>query len=154
MISAHLLHSRLCFRKDFDVMIVIIRQLWASSLLLGLHLLVDLDGLDVLVALESLDRVLGELDTANIESVKCSSQHQHYRRRNIRKALDEVVLVGDLAALVLGVLLGGSDLLGGSTVLAGDLFEGVSPGILKHPVEEESRHRRGRDGSDRGVHTM
>lgn len=80
-------------------MIVIIRQLWASSLLLGLHLLVDLDGLDVLVALESLDRVLGELDS---------------------KALDEVVLVGDLAALVLGVLLGGSDLLGGSTVLAGD----------------------------------
>lgn len=74
MISAHLLHSRLCFWKDFDVMIVIIRQLWASSLLLGLHLLVDLDGLDVLVALESLDRVLGELDTANVESVKCSSQ--------------------------------------------------------------------------------
>lgn len=99
MISAHLLHSRLCFWKDFDVMIVIIRQLWASSLLLGLHLLVDLDGLDVLVALESLDRVLGELDS---------------------KALDQVVLVGDLAALVLGVLLGGSDLLGGSTVLAGD----------------------------------
>lgn len=41
---------------------------------------------------------------------------------NLRKALDQVVLVCDLAALVLGVLLGGSNLLRGSIVLAGNLY--------------------------------
>lgn len=40
--------------------------------------------------------------------------------------------MSDLAALVLGVLLGGSDLLGGSTVLAGDLFEKSQSGDLDH----------------------
>lgn len=39
----------------------------------------------------------------------------------IREALDQVILVGDLAALVLGVLLQGSKVVGGGAVLCSDL---------------------------------
>jgi hypothetical protein len=54
---------------------------------------------------------------------------------DIREALDEVVLVGDLAALVLRGLLGGSDLLGGGAFLASDLLlchRGTAVSIAQH----------------------
>jgi hypothetical protein len=71
--------------------------------LLGSHLLVGLDGLDVLVGLERGHRALGEGDG---------------------EALDEVVLVANLAALVDGLLLHGLDLVVGRVVLAGDNVAG------------------------------
>jgi hypothetical protein len=72
--------------------------------LLGLHLAIGLDCLDVLVALKCLDRVVIVLDTMIFVSHHPRIPYVH--EVNLRKALDETVLVCDLAALVNGVLLG------------------------------------------------
>jgi hypothetical protein len=76
--------------------------------LLGSHLLVGLDGLDVLVGLERGHRALGEGDAmrgATMVSIRAWVTNGEELAGDLREALDEVVLVANLAALVDGLLL-------------------------------------------------
>lgn len=57
-------------------------------------------------------------------------------RRDVRKALDQAVLMSDLAALRLGVVLGGLNLLRGGAVLAGNLLAGELVSLSKERWEQ------------------
>jgi hypothetical protein len=74
---------------------------------LSADLLVLLDRLDMLVALEGVDLILRELHTvlARLLGLFCIRGREE-QMVNVREALDERVLVRDLAALVFGMLLG------------------------------------------------
>jgi len=74
-------------------------------------LLVLLNGLDMLVAFERVDLVLGELHTTVGRGIRLfylggAGEMGNGVVVNIREALDERVFVRDLAALVFGMLLG------------------------------------------------
>lgn len=71
--------------------------------LLGLHLAIGLDCLDVFVALKCLDLVVIVLNTMIFVSYHPIILYVH--EVNLREALDETVLMCYLAALVNGVLL-------------------------------------------------